>query len=49
MRQIDKDTKLFISISRNPRNFGTIIYNQIFKIKKINAIYKSFKIKNIKI
>ena len=48
MRQINKDTKLFISISRNPSNFGTIIYNQIFKIKKINAIYKSFKIKNVK-
>ena len=43
MQQINKETKLFISLSSNPSNFGTTIYNQLFKELKINAIYKSFK------
>ena len=47
MNQINKDTKLFISISSNPSNFGTEIYNSIFKKFKINAIYKSFKVRHI--
>ena len=43
MQEINKDTKLFISLSSNPSNFGTTVYNKLFKEFKINAIYKSFK------
>ena len=48
MNQINKETKFFISISSRPSNFGTQIYNNIFQKFGINAIYKSFKVKNIK-
>lgn len=41
---INKDTKLFISASENPGNFGTIIYNRLFEIYDINAVYLSRKI-----
>ena len=47
MREINKETKLFISLSSNPSNFGTIVYNELFKEFKINAIYKSFKVTQI--
>ncbi len=48
MNQINKETKLFISISSQPSNFGTQVYNNIFQKFGINAIYKSFKVNNIK-
>ena len=47
MNQINKETKIFISISSRPSNLGTKIYNNIFKRLKINAIYKSFKVTNL--
>jgi len=31
MNQINKETKFFISISSRPSNFGTQVYNNIFK------------------
>ena len=48
MNQINKETKFFISISSRPSNFGTQVYNNIFQKFGINAIYKSFKVDNIK-
>ena len=48
MNQINKETKFFISISSRPSNFGTQVYNNIFQKFGINAIYKSFKVNNIK-
>ncbi len=48
MNQINKETKFFISISSRPSNFGTQVYNNIFKKFGINAVYKSFKVNNIK-
>lgn len=36
---IDKDTYKFFSISSRPGNFGTTIYNALFKHYNINAIY----------
>jgi len=47
MHEINKDTKIFISLSSNPSNFGTTVYNKLFKEFKINAIYKSFKVNEI--
>ena len=44
---INNKTKLFISIGTKPGGTGTFIYNNLFKKKNINAIYKSFKIENL--
>ena len=46
--RINKDTKLFISLSSKPSNFGTLIYNECFKRYNLNCIYKSFGSLNIK-
>jgi shikimate dehydrogenase len=47
VHEINKDTEIFISLSSNPSNFGTSIYNKLFKEFKINAIYKSFNANKI--
>lgn len=41
---INKETQLFISAAKSPGNFGAIIYNKLFKIYNINAIYLPRKI-----
>lgn len=45
---INKNTKVYISIGSKPGNFGTKIYGILFNYFRINSIYKSFKIRNIK-
>jgi len=42
--KINKDTKLFFSVSSNPGNFGATLYNEAFKCLGINAIYKPLKL-----
>lgn len=37
---IDKDTKLYFSVSSKPGNFGATLYNAAFEKLGINAIYK---------
>lgn len=39
---LNKDTKIFGSFSSNPGNNGCLFFNELFKEKKIDAIYKSF-------
>ena len=46
---INKDTKIYGSFSLNAGNNGNIFFNNYFEIFKINAIYKSFSIKNIEL
>ncbi len=41
---IDKETKLFISASGTPGNFGATVYNQLFNKFNINAVYLPRKI-----
>lgn len=45
--QINKDTKLFISIAGKAGNFGCAIHNAAFKFYKLNCIYKSFSVSNL--
>jgi len=45
--KIDKDTRLFFSISTNPGNFGATLYNRAFEELEINAIYKPLKLDDI--
>lgn len=45
-RTINKDTKLYFSISSNSGNFGATLYNAAFEHLGINAIYKPLQIKN---
>lgn len=45
---INRETKLFISAARSPGNFGATVYNQLFKIHNINAVYLPRKIINAK-
>jgi len=45
---IDKDTKIYCSFSLNPGNNGCVFFNNAFKSKNINAIYKSFYSDDIK-
>lgn len=45
---INKDTTLFGSFSKNPGNKGTEFFNKAFKRYKINALYKSYYIENIR-
>ena len=42
----NNSTKLLISVSGNPTNFGVTIYNYIFKKLNMNCIYLPFKIIN---
>jgi len=44
---INKDTKIYGSFSSNPGNNGCMFFNDAFKEKNINAIYKSFYSNNI--
>ena len=44
---INKDTKIYCSFSSNPGNNGCMFFNDAFKDKNINAIYKSFYSDNI--
>ena len=39
IKSIDNQTKLYISVSKNPGNFGASIYNYLFAEHGINAIY----------
>lgn len=43
---INKDTKLFVSVSSHPGNFGTSLYNEAFKVLGVNAIYEARKCEN---
>lgn len=36
---VDKNTKLYFSISSNPGNFGSLLYNNAFRKLNMNAIY----------
>lgn len=45
---INKDTKIYASFSQNPGNQGCLRFNTAFEKNGINAIYKSFKVPNIK-
>lgn len=45
---INKETKLFISAAQSPGNFGATIYNKLFNIYNINAVYLPRKIINEK-
>lgn len=44
---INKDTDIYCSFSSNPGNNGCTYFNNAFKEKNINAIYKSFYSDNI--
>lgn len=48
MQNIFKNTKLCISISSIPGNFGNKFHNFFYKKKKLNYIYMSRKMRNIK-
>lgn len=41
---INKETKLFISAAQSPGNFGATVYNQLFQMHNINAVYLPRKI-----
>ncbi len=45
---INKDTKLYISVSKFPGNTGAFFHNTGYRIKKINAIYLPIACKNEK-
>lgn len=45
---INKETKLFISAAQSPGNFGATLYNKLFNIYNINAVYLPRKIINEK-
>jgi len=44
---INKDTQLFVSVSKFPGNFGASLYNAVFKKLGYNAIYKPLKCETI--
>ena len=44
---IDKDTKIYCSFSSKPGNNGCHFFNNAFREREINAIYKSFYSNNI--
>ena len=48
MVNINRDTKIYGSFSSEPGNSGCEFHNRGFQVLGINAIYKSFKILNIK-
>ncbi len=41
---INKDTKICISISNTPSNFGTTIHNAGYRALNLNYLYKAFKV-----
>ena len=43
LMKINKETKIILSASSKPGNFGATVYNEIFKIKKLNFIYLPVK------
>lgn len=45
---INKDTKIFVSVSRNPGSTGSMLHNYGYKLNKINAIYIPIECKNEK-
>lgn len=44
---INKDTKLCMSLSARPGNFGTKFHNSLYQQLKLNFIYKAFSTQNI--
>ena len=45
MGSIDKDTKVCVSISLKPGNFGAIVHNAAYEATGLNYIYKPFGVK----
>lgn len=45
---IGKDTKICISVSQNPGNFGATIHNELYKKFNLDYIYLPLSTKNIK-
>ena len=43
MITINNKTKIILSVSNNPGNFGATLYNYFFEKKKLNLIYLPFK------
>ncbi len=41
---IDSRTRLFISAARSPGNFGATVYNELFRLYGLNAVYLPRKI-----
>jgi shikimate dehydrogenase len=48
MNNINKDTKLFISLASKPGNFGNRFHNFLYETYGVNAIYKSLSTDDIK-
>ena len=44
--QFNNKTKLLISVSSNPTNFGVTIYNHLFKKLNMNFVYLPFNMTN---
>jgi len=44
---INKDTKVCISISDKPSNFGTTLHNKCYEALDLNFIYKAFRISDL--
>jgi len=42
----NKDTKIFISMAKNPGNSGSSLHNSLFKVLKFNNIYLPLKVEN---
>lgn len=47
MINLNKETEVLISITSNPSNFGTTLYNNAFQLLELNYIYKAFKISDL--
>jgi shikimate dehydrogenase len=45
---IDKDTRLCMSLSGRPGNFGTLFHNALFRALGLNYIYKAFTTSDIR-
>jgi shikimate dehydrogenase len=45
---IDKDTRLCMSLSGRPGNFGTLFHNALFRALGLNCIYKAFTTSDIR-
>lgn len=45
---IDRDTKIYGSFSLNPGMNGSVFFNTEFNSRKVNAIYRPFKVDNLK-
>lgn len=46
-KMFNNETQLILSASSRPGNFGTTLYNHIFKNKNINAVYLSRKVEEV--